>query len=92
MAAGRNRRLKHSRDEEKMKTILTCAVTGNLTRPDQNSELPITPAEIAQSCLDVRLRVQRSSTFTFGIQTGGRQCTTTCFAKVSVESSAAEPQ
>jgi uncharacterized protein (DUF849 family) len=35
-----------------MKTILTCAVTGNLTRPDQNRALPITPDEIAQSCLD----------------------------------------
>ena len=35
-----------------MKTILTCAVTGNLTRPDQNPNLPITPEEIAQSCLD----------------------------------------
>ena len=35
-----------------MKTILTCAVTGNLTRPDQNPNLPITPEQIAQSCLD----------------------------------------
>ena len=35
-----------------MKTILTCAVTGNLTRPDQNPNLPITPQQIAQACLD----------------------------------------
>jgi len=35
-----------------MKTILTCAVTGNLTRPDQNPNLPITPEQIANSCLD----------------------------------------
>jgi len=35
-----------------MKTILTCAVTGNLTRPDQNASLPIAPDQIAQSCLD----------------------------------------
>jgi uncharacterized protein (DUF849 family) len=34
-----------------MKTILTCAITGNLTRPDQNPALPITE-QIAQSCLD----------------------------------------
>jgi uncharacterized protein (DUF849 family) len=34
------------------KTILTCAVTGNLTRPDQNPNLPITPEQIARSCLD----------------------------------------
>jgi len=34
-----------------MKTILTCAVTGNLTLPDQNPNLPITPDEIAQACL-----------------------------------------
>lgn len=34
------------------KTILTCAVTGNLTRPEQNPNLPITPEQIAQACLD----------------------------------------
>jgi uncharacterized protein (DUF849 family) len=52
MAAGSNRKLQHSRDEKPMKTILTCAVTGNLTHPDQNPALPITPEQIAQSCLD----------------------------------------
>lgn len=31
------------------KTILTCAVTGNLTRREQNPNLPITPREIARS-------------------------------------------
>src|SRR3974390_848068 len=35
-----------------MKTILTCAVTGNLTRPDQNPNLPITPGHIAEACLE----------------------------------------
>jgi uncharacterized protein (DUF849 family) len=34
-----------------MKTILTCAVTGNLTRPEMNPNLPITPAQIAADCL-----------------------------------------
>lgn len=34
------------------KTILTAAVTGNLTRPDQHPGLPITPAQIAQAALD----------------------------------------
>ena len=34
-----------------MKTILTCAVTGNLTRPEQTPHLPITPEHIAQECL-----------------------------------------
>ena len=33
-------------------TILTCAVTGNLTKPDQTPHLPITPAQIATACLD----------------------------------------
>lgn len=33
------------------KTILTCAVTGNLTRPDQTPYLPITPEQIANECL-----------------------------------------
>jgi uncharacterized protein (DUF849 family) len=33
------------------KVILTCAVTGNLTTPDQTPHLPITPEEIADACL-----------------------------------------
>lgn len=31
--------------------VITCAVTGNLTRPDQTPHLPITPEEIADACL-----------------------------------------
>ncbi|MCR9138937.1 MAG: 3-keto-5-aminohexanoate cleavage protein [Alphaproteobacteria bacterium] len=33
-------------------TILTAAVTGNLTRPDQNPNLPVTPAQIATAALE----------------------------------------
>jgi len=33
------------------KTIITCAITGNLTRPDQHPGLPITPEQIARSSL-----------------------------------------
>ncbi|WJR80407.1 3-keto-5-aminohexanoate cleavage protein [Bradyrhizobium sp. NP1] len=33
------------------KVIITCAVTGNLTTPDQTPYLPITPQQIADSCL-----------------------------------------
>ncbi|WGR97013.1 3-keto-5-aminohexanoate cleavage protein [Bradyrhizobium sp. ISRA443] len=33
-------------------TIVTCAVTGNLTQPNQSPYLPITPAQIAQSCIE----------------------------------------
>ena len=33
------------------KTVVTCAVTGNLTRPEQTPHLPITPEEIAESAL-----------------------------------------
>jgi uncharacterized protein (DUF849 family) len=33
-------------------TILTCAVTGNLTKPEQTPHLPISPAQIAESCLE----------------------------------------
>lgn len=33
------------------KTILTCAVTGNLTSPDMNPNLPVTPKEIAEEGL-----------------------------------------
>lgn len=33
------------------KIVITCAVTGNLTRPDQTPHLPITPEEIAEACL-----------------------------------------
>jgi uncharacterized protein (DUF849 family) len=32
-------------------TVLTCAVTGNLTRPEQTPYLPITPTHIADECL-----------------------------------------
>jgi len=33
-------------------TILTCAVTGNLTSPEQTPHLPITPAQISTACLE----------------------------------------
>jgi uncharacterized protein (DUF849 family) len=33
------------------KTFLTCAVTGNLTKPEQTPHLPITPEQIADDCL-----------------------------------------
>jgi uncharacterized protein (DUF849 family) len=33
-------------------TILTCAVTGNLTQPEQTPHLPITPSQIAEACLE----------------------------------------
>lgn len=36
------------------KTIISCAVTGNQTRPDQHPGLPITPAQIAQAALEAR--------------------------------------
>jgi uncharacterized protein (DUF849 family) len=34
------------------KTIITCAVTGNLTQPDQHPGLPITPRQIATAALE----------------------------------------
>jgi uncharacterized protein (DUF849 family) len=34
------------------KTIITCAVTGNLTKPDQHPALPITPEQIATASLE----------------------------------------
>src|ERR1700761_3979358 len=34
------------------KTFITCAITGNLTRPDQSPHLPITPQQIADSALE----------------------------------------
>ncbi|QCP48851.1 3-keto-5-aminohexanoate cleavage protein [Trinickia violacea] len=34
------------------KTIITCAVTGNLTRPEQHPGLPITPEQIATASLE----------------------------------------
>ena len=33
-------------------TILTCAVTGNLTRPEQTPHLPITPSQIVETSLE----------------------------------------
>lgn len=34
------------------RVFITCAITGNLTRPEQTPHLPVTPAEIARSALD----------------------------------------
>jgi len=34
------------------KTIITCAVTGNLVRPDQHPGLPVTPEQIARAAID----------------------------------------
>lgn len=34
-----------------IKTLITCAVTGNLVKPEQTPHLPITPAQIADECL-----------------------------------------
>ena len=34
------------------KTIITCAVTGSITRPEQHPDLPITPAQIASAAID----------------------------------------
>ena len=31
--------------------FITCAVTGNLTTPDQTPHLPITPEQIVDACL-----------------------------------------
>ena len=33
-------------------TILTCAMTGNLTKSEMNPNLPISPEQIATSALD----------------------------------------
>ena len=33
------------------KVFITCAVTGNLTTPDQTPHLPITPDQIVDSCI-----------------------------------------
>ncbi|MDB5545732.1 MAG: hypothetical protein JWO64_2881, partial [Hyphomicrobiales bacterium] len=33
------------------KVFITCAITGNLTLPEQTPHLPITPEEIANSAL-----------------------------------------
>ena len=37
------------------KTIITCAVTGNITRPEQHPNLPITPAQIADAAIEAAL-------------------------------------
>jgi uncharacterized protein (DUF849 family) len=34
------------------KPIITCAVTGNITTPEQNSNLPVTPEQIADAVLE----------------------------------------
>ena len=34
------------------KTIITCAVTGSITKPEQHPDLPITPEQIATAAID----------------------------------------
>ncbi len=34
------------------KVIITCAVTGNLTTREHHPDLPVTPEEIANACLE----------------------------------------
>jgi uncharacterized protein (DUF849 family) len=34
------------------KTILSCAVSGNITSPAQNPNQPVSPAEIANAAID----------------------------------------
>jgi uncharacterized protein (DUF849 family) len=36
----------------KSKVVITCAVTGNITKPEQSPHLPITPEQIANSALE----------------------------------------
>ena len=36
----------------KAKIVITCAITGNITRPEQSPHLPITPEQIATSALE----------------------------------------
>lgn len=36
------------------KTIISCALTGNLVKPEQHSRLPISPEQIATAALDAR--------------------------------------
>src|SRR6201999_3894264 len=38
--------------QPQQKVFITCAVTGNLTRPEQSPFLPITPQQIADSALE----------------------------------------
>ncbi len=37
-----------------IKTIISCAVTGNLVKPEQHANLPISPKQIAEAALDAR--------------------------------------
>src|SRR5260370_5391440 len=37
--------------EPRDKIFITCAITGNLTTPEQTPHLPITPEQIADACL-----------------------------------------
>ena len=32
-------------------TLITCAITGNITKPEQTPYLPVTPERIANECL-----------------------------------------
>lgn len=34
------------------KVVISCAVTGNITRPEQNPAIPVTPRQIAAACIE----------------------------------------
>src|SRR6201986_3285783 len=42
----------HTAHQPAQKTFLTCAITGNITKPEQSPHLPITPQQIADSALE----------------------------------------
>src|SRR6201998_72740 len=50
MAVARSKGIAHMRSPRD-KVIITCAVTGNLTTPEQTPHLPIAPVQIADACL-----------------------------------------
>jgi hypothetical protein len=63
------------------KTFITCAITGNLTRPEQSPHLPITPQQIADSALEARRRELRSRISMCAIpKPAGPRCRSICTA------------
>src|ERR1700754_3451122 len=48
----RRRKVSPMANQPPQKVIITCAITGNLTKPEQSPYLPITPQQIADSALE----------------------------------------
>ncbi len=72
------------------KTIITCAVTGNIVTPEQYPNLPITPEQIANAALEAPKPAPLPRTSTFATpRRAARRCRSTTTPTSSTASASA---